>query len=159
MMADQFNDKQHDDVGADWNAVAGLVRSAASDPVTDFDVRRLQRSVRAQLRAAHPFRTHLAARAAAVLAVVVIGGASLHALLEPPRYAPQASVSAPVSVSVAQDGAVVFSFEDASRTYRIVKDDAPVPTPDAQVGIARGGRFVDRESNPRPGEVVFYRID
>ena len=172
---------QHfDDAGPDWDRLAGSLEGLAADRVTEFDVVRLRRSVGRALPSVA--RTHRWARLAASAAAIVVGAVSLYSAID--RHDPLTVAALPaqdrlavlgtttgavgavgaaaaVSVKMAAeaDGSVIFQFSDPTKSHRIIKSTDPVTSNDDTVKIAKGRQFVDRNEQPRPGQVVFYRID
>ncbi len=147
--------------GADWEAVARLIARVETDRVTDFDVVRLRSAVNRTLAPAERRIHGWALRFAAVAATVVVGAVALFAVMDG-REAPMPTSGAPgaaVAVSLSQTGAVVFQFGDGATVHRIAKATSPAPGAPTEVKVARGRTFVDHNGQPRPGQVVFYRID
>lgn len=149
------------EAGADWEGVAGLLGRLDADPVTEFDVARLRRSVRSGLAASRPMLSGFALRFAATAAAVVIGAVSLFAVLDgaPHHSVTPAADNVAVLVSRTPSGAVVFKFANAEREHRITRTTSPAPGAFGETKIARGRTYVDVNGHPQPGQVVFYRID
>lgn len=144
----------------DWAALSELLGRLEPDPVTDFDLARLRRSVRLALPAA-PGRWAGFRRWAASAAAGVLGFATLAALLIGGGFdggVPEAQ-AAPVRLARGNGGEVVFYFAEGKIPHRIIKSRAPQAEAQAEVRIAKGKKFVDPNGHTRPGEVVFYRID
>lgn len=156
------HDRHLDDAGPDWARLERALGRVAPEPVTEFDVARLRHSVR---RSIESRRKHFWTRAAASAAAVVVGALSLYGTLDrhtetiAPRNPTAAAKAVPVKVVLADDGSTILQFDGSRTTHRIVTSDVPVPGKTAEVKIAKGQRFVDRTERPRPGEVIFYRID
>ena len=144
------------DDDAAWSAVAEALGPAGPLPADDVQLARLRRRVAESLPAG-PSRPWW--RAAAAAAAVVFGLGALAALRFGAGAPPTpAAPDAPPVVERAADGGVLIEFKDAGRAHRVAVSTSPAPSADAVVRVAKGKRLVDR-SEPKPGEVVFYRID
>ncbi len=151
----------HEDAGPDWDRLSAALKRWNDEPVTEFDVARLRRRVREGLGSTRP--RSIAFRLAASAAAFVVGAVTLVAVLrhgEPAgtQQIAGTNAAAPIALARAKDGSVLFKFQDGRSTHRIAKSDDPQSAGD-EVRIAKGRKFVDRSEHPRPGEVVFYRID
>ena len=146
----------------DGEQVTRILGQLEAVPVTDFDVARLRRNVRHALASSRAKAPGFALRFAAVAATVVVGVVSLFAVLDgaPPRVGQAvAESSSLVSVGRTPTGAVVFQFSDSGRPHTITKTTSPRPDAAGEVNVTHGRTYVDANGQPRPGEVVFYRID
>ncbi len=152
-----------DDAGADWARLSMALRSLG-EPASELEIARLRRNVgRAVARIG---RYQMITRLAATAAAVFVGVLGLYTALGRHEIRIDAgSAAVPVAAGAvefarADDGSVVIDFTASNRSaHRIVKTDDPRPTGKGEVKLAAGRRFVDRDEQVKPGEVVFYRID
>ncbi len=66
-----------------------------------------------------------------------------------------------LSVSSVEDaGGVVFSIDDGDReVFRLAVSSRSSDFEEAQVFEVQGGTWIDRTPAPRPGHVLYYRVD
>lgn len=151
--ADQRGDR-------DWAALSGVLSRLEPDPVTEFDLARLRRSVR-QALPSPAVRRWGYSRWVASAAAGILGFATLALLLVGGGLDGGVSVAqaGPVRLARGEGGSVVFHFPDGKSSHRIVKSHTPHAEAAGEVKIAKGKKFVDQNGHTRPGEIVFYRID
>ena len=133
-----------------------LVAEAGFEPVGDFDVARLRRrvtdGVRAERRqgAWHGQRYSLAAAALAFAALALVGLGSR-------PLAPEASAT--LALTLTDDGSVRIAYADGRPIERVIRTRAPKAPAEKVARVAGAREYLDKNGQPRPGTVVFYKVD
>ena len=150
-------------------SLGGLARLALqSSPAEDEGFSSVRGQVRSRLIAAAPaapaVRTPLWTVLAPVAGVLAMAGFLL--LTGPAREAGLSSPGLPVgypelSVSSVEDaGGVVFAINDGDQEiYRLAVSSRSSDFEEAQVFEVQGGTWLDPTPAPRPGQVLYYRVD
>ena len=150
-------------------SLGGLARLALqSSPAEDEGFSSVRGQVRSRLIAAAPaapaVRTPLWTVLAPVAGVLAMAGFLL--LIGPAREAGLSSPGLPVgypelSVSSVEDaGGVVFAINDGDQEiYRLAVSSRSSDFEEAQVFEVQGGTWLDPTPAPRPGQVLYYRVD
>lgn len=149
-------------------AIRGLLRAAAPETVTADKVRDLRDRVLGEIVSTPT--VHNGPSTAHVLAVacsVLIAAISMTTILlrESPgtpgtrSLAGESASAAGFSMARADDGSLLFEFPD-TRVRQITMSSSPKPSAmEGSRKIIREKRFVDHSAAPKPGSVVFIRID
>ncbi len=139
---------------------SGLEQWREETAPTEFESRRLARTVRGQIEASRSTRIGWGTRSAAIAASVTIALFSLGILVAPTDWRSDASSSA-FLIGTNAEGAVVIEAASGKRAFTVKKSYDPRPAAPSETEVARGGSYVDENDGtvPEPGTVVFYRID
>lgn len=151
----KFHQITDDEFHRGWDGLASRLATLRKDP-NDLAIERLRRRVRAGIEGeAAPAHRRLL-RLGAVAAAMIPATLGLGALLAGSYHA---AAPASLEMMAKADGSVLMRFSDGRPIRRVVKSDRP--TDGRQEAILTAGKteFVDKNGTPRPGTVVFYRID
>ncbi|MDQ7006499.1 MAG: hypothetical protein Q9Q40_04645 [Acidobacteriota bacterium] len=128
-----------------------LVDAAGFEAVSDFEVARLRRRISGSLagerRPSYGRGYAVAAAALAFAALSLIGLGS-----RPPA-------SASLALTLTEDGSVRIAYADGRPIERVVKTQAPAASAEKIARVAGAREYVDKNGQPRPGTVVFYKVD
>ncbi|MDQ7008626.1 MAG: hypothetical protein Q9Q40_15500 [Acidobacteriota bacterium] len=128
-----------------------VIAAAGFEPASEMEVVRLRRRVRDAVGGTHPHRVggrYAMAAAAAVFAFLTLTGLKWQPL-----------TPASLALSLTEDGAVRIAYADGRPIGRVIKTQAPMALPVDVERVAGAREYLDKNGQPRPGTVVFYRVD
>lgn len=138
-----------------WESLACRLAESRDEP-DDLAIERLTRRVRAGIsRDAAPTHRRLL-RLGAAAAAILPAALGLGTLLVGGFHA---TVPASLEMMAKADGSVLMRFSDGRPIRRVVKSDRPTDGRQEAIRTSGKSEFVDKNGTPRPGTVVFYRID
>ena len=128
-----------------------VIAAAGFEEASEVEVVRLRRRVRDAVGGARQPRVKgrfAMAAAAAVFAVLTLAGLKWQPL-----------TPASLALSLTEDGTVRIAYADGRPIGRVVKTQAPTAPPVDVERVAGAREYLDKNGQPRPGTVVFYRVD
>lgn len=131
-----------------------------TESVTTDDVARLRQRVRNAVEQEHAPRwgwTRWMSAAAAV--ALVAGGLSVVRQAQQGPTEQFASNSAAPQVTLLEGGTVRIAFPDGEAPHQVIKSLDPMARNGSPLTAGKDQTFLDNNGKPRPGTVVFYRVD